>query len=287
MKLPPDFRAKRSLGQNFLVDDNIARKLVQLIAAKPEDIFVEIGPGFGALTKYIVPAGCDYTGIEIDERLLSFLREAFATFPNCRFYHEDFRRTDLTQLAAQRWQALQRGAGRGQPAQEAASRSLRVIGNIPYHLTSVIIFAAHAHRAVIADMTLTVQKEVAQRITAAPGSKDYGILGVISQTFARTEILFTVSRHVFRPKPEVDSAVVRWQFQPSPLPLRDEDFYVRLVKAIFGQRRKTLRRSIAAFLGTNDATASVAPLGSLATRRPETLSVAELIELSNVLLEDR
>lgn len=273
VKLPPDFRARKSLGQHFLVDENTARKLVHVIAPKAQDIVVEIGPGLGGLTKYIAPVGCDYTGIEIDERLVPFLREQFAAFSNCRFYHEDFRRTDLTRLAAER------GAGLA----HTETGCLRVIGNIPYHLTSVIIFTAFAHRAVIVDMILTVQKEVAQRIVAGPGGKDYGILAVMSQTFARSEILFSMSRHVFRPKPEVDSAVVRWQFQPPPLPLRDEELYRRLVKAIFGQRRKTLRRSLSGFLGTSDLPAGLAANGSVMARRPETLTVAELIKLANLL----
>lgn len=269
VKQPPDFRARKTLGQNFLIDENVARKFVQLIAPKPEEVFVEIGPGFGALTKHIVPLGCDYTGIEIDERLVPVLREQFAAFSNFRIYHEDFRDTYLTRLA----DGL---------APDRQSK-LRVIGNIPYHLTSVIIFKAFSQRAVIADMILTVQKEVAQRIIAKPGGKDYGILAVISQTFARTEILFSVSKHVFRPKPDVDSTVVRWQFQSPPLPLMDEDFYIAMVKAVFGQRRKTLRRSLSAFLGTAGLPVSDATFRSLAERRPETLAVAELIHLANLL----
>jgi len=264
VKPPVDFHARKSLGQNFLIDENVLRKLAQEIHPNPDDAFVEIGPGLGALSKYIVPAGCDYTGVEIDQRLVSILQEQFAAYKNCEIRHEDFRETDLTKIAADK------------------KRRLRVIGNIPYHLTSVIIFKAFNQRAALADMILTVQKEVAQRITATPGGKDFGILAVISQTFARAEVLFNMSKHVFRPKPDVDSSVVRWQFQPPPLQIIDEDFYIAMVKAIFGQRRKTLRRSLAAFLEKDELPTIDA---AILQQRPETLTITELIQLSNTLCQ--
>lgn len=264
MKPPDDFRARKSLGQNFLVDENVLRKLSQEIHPNPEDAFVEIGPGLGALSKYIISTGCDYTGVEIDQRLVPILQEQFAAYKNCEIRHEDFRETDLAKIASDK------------------KRSLRVIGNIPYHLTSVIIFKAFAQRDALADMILTVQKEVAARITAAPGGKEYGILSVISQTFARTEILFNMSKHVFRPKPEVDSSVVRWQFQPPPVPIKDEEFYIAMVKAIFGQRRKTLRRSLAGFLGKDDLPMIDA---AILQQRPEMLTITELIRLSNAVYQ--
>jgi 16S rRNA (adenine1518-N6/adenine1519-N6)-dimethyltransferase len=261
---PAGFRARKTLGQNFLVDENVLRKLAEVIDPKPEDVFIEIGPGLGALTKHIVPSGCDYTGIEIDQRFVPLLHEQFSAFANCRVIHQDFRETDLQQIAA------------------GKQRKLRVIGNIPYHLTSVIIFKAFAQRAALADMILTVQKEVAQRIIAAPGGKDYGILSVISQTFARTEILFNMSKHVFRPKPDVDSSVVRWRFQPPPLPIKDEEFYIAMVKAIFSQRRKTLRRSLAGFLDKVDLSVINE---AILRQRPEMLAIIELIELENILFQ--
>ncbi|MCI0695452.1 16S rRNA (adenine(1518)-N(6)/adenine(1519)-N(6))-dimethyltransferase RsmA [candidate division KSB1 bacterium] len=270
MHLPPDFSPKKSLGQNFLIDDNIARKIVHLLAPQPDDTIVEIGPGFGVLARYIIPGGCRYIGIEIDERLVPLLQKEFAAFPQAEIRHADFRKVNLAELAA--------------------GSKLRLVGNIPYHITSSIIFAAFAHHAVLRDMMLTVQKEVAGRIVATPetGGKDYGILSVVSQTFARTEILFSMSKHVFRPKPEVDSAVVRWTFQPPPEKLLDTDFYLRMVKAVFGQRRKTLRRSLAAFLQKEISMAMTADLQRpFGQRRPESLSIAELIQLANALTSER
>jgi len=259
---PLNFSPKKSLGQNFLIDENIARKIVQLLAPQPDDFIVEIGPGFGVLTKYLVPSGCRYLGIEIDQRLVPFLQKEYAAFPRAEILHADFRKVNLAELAE--------------------GKKLRLVGNIPYHITSSLVFAAFAQNNILRDMMLTVQKEVAARIVADPqtGGKDYGILSVISQTFAQTEILFTMSKHVFRPRPEVDSAVVRWIFQPPPENLPDADFYVRMVKAVFGQRRKTLRRSLAAFLGHEISVAAPVDL----QRRPENLSVRELIQLANTLI---
>lgn len=238
--------------------------MVRLLEPQPDDVIIEIGPGFGVLTKYIIPTGCRYIGIEIDERLVPLLQKEFAAFPNGEIRHADFREVNLTELAA--------------------GRKVRLIGNIPYHITSSLVFAAFEHRAVLSDMMLTVQKEVAIRIVATPGSKEYGILSVISQTFARTEILFSMSKHVFRPRPEIDSAVVRWIFGPPPERLTDTAFYLRMIKALFGQRRKTLRRSLTAFLQKN--TTSPLPAEWQRTygqRRPESLSISDLIQLANAL----
>ncbi len=260
MILPPDFQPRRSLGQNFLVDDNVARKILRAIAPQPADVIVEIGPGLGALTRHLVPVGCRYCAIEIDERLLPGLRQQFAEFPNFSLLHADFRAVDLQQLFP---------AG-----------GIRLVGNIPYHITSHIVFTAFAQRHLIRDVTLTVQREVAERLVAPAGSKTYGILSVVCQTYAAAELLFTLSAHVFRPKPEVESAVVQWRMQPPPVPIQDDAFYLEFVRTVFGQRRKTLRRSVSRLLP-----AGAPPLATSLDlqRRPETLSIAEMIELANQL----
>lgn len=260
MNWPRDFHPKKSLGQNFLVDENVLRKIVRAIDPRPDDAFVEIGPGLGALTGHLLEAGSRCVAIEIDQRLTPHLQQKFGS--HCRFtlVRADFRAVDLRQFA-----------------QEG---KLRLVGNIPYHITSHLVFTAFAQREILQDMILTVQREVAERIVAPPGGKEYSILSVISQTFAQTELLFVISPQVFRPRPEVDSAVVRWRFQPPPLPIRDATFYVTMVKTIFGQRRKTLRRSLSKLAGA-ELLASVDCLDL--QRRPETLSVPEMIRLANEL----
>ena len=257
---PPDFQPKKSLGQNFLIDENFLRKMVRALTPQPEDFFVEIGPGLGALTKHILAAGSHCLAIEIDQRLTPHLQQTFGSHSRFALLRADFREIDLRQFARQ--------------------GKLRLVGNIPYHITSHLVFTAFAQREILRDMTLTVQREVAERIVARPGGKDYGILSVISQTFAQAELLFTAPPQVFRPMPEVESALVRWRFQPPPQPLHDEEFYVAMVKSVFGQRRKTLRRSLsrlarAEVLETIDCVDL--------RRRPETLTVLEMIQLSNLL----
>ena len=257
MRRPAGFRPKKSLGQNFLVDENVARKIVNAVDPQPSDHIVEIGPGAGVLTKYLIAAGSRVHAIEIDARLIADLQKDFGRHQNFTLVHADFRKLDLRSLAG--------------------SEKIRIVGNIPYHITSPLIFSAFAQREVLCDLTLTVQKEVAERIVAGPGGKTYGILAIVSQTFASAEMLFTISPHVFRPKPKVESAVVRLQFQPPPVAISDEAFYLHLIKTMFAQRRKTLRRSLKLFL-KNTAIDFID-----LQRRPETLAVAEIIRLANHL----
>ena len=254
------FHSKRSLGQNFLIDENIAQKIVQAVDAQPDDILVEIGPGFGALTKYFVEIGNRYYAIEIDERLIPDLQKKFGHLSHFKLIHNDFRKVELAQFAGK--------------------EKIKLVGNIPYHITSHIVFTAFSQRELLKDITLTVQKEVAERIVADPGGKDYSVISIISQTFAKVRILFSLSHHVFRPRPEINSAVVQWHIQPPPLEIVDEKFFLTIVKTIFSQRRKTLRRSLKKYLDpTNDSIEKMIDL----QRRPETLSIKEIILLANSL----
>ncbi|MFQ5628875.1 MAG: 16S rRNA (adenine(1518)-N(6)/adenine(1519)-N(6))-dimethyltransferase RsmA [bacterium] len=256
------FQARKSLGQNFLHDENIARKIVRAIYPLPGESIIEIGPGFGVLTKYLVESGCRYVGVEIDDRLVPELEEKFDSFKNFELRHADFRKLDLTNLTSN-------------PA------SLRLVGNIPYHITSSIVFKAFKQHELIRDMVLMVQKEVAERIVSAAGNKSYGILSVISQTFSHPQILFTVSPHVFTPKPEVESAILRMDFSRKKQPPPEEpDFFRKMIKQAFGQRRKTLRNSLKS-LGNLDH--YIQSNNEIFNKRPEELQVDELIGLANML----
>ncbi|KAA3658957.1 MAG: ribosomal RNA small subunit methyltransferase A, partial [Calditrichaeota bacterium] len=224
------------------------------------DLVVEIGPGFGALTELLVPSECSYIGIEIDERLVPELEEKFAVYKNFSIQHLDFRKLDLSVLS-------------DKPA------SIRLIGNIPYHITSSIVFAAFVHQQVISDMMLMMQKEVAERVVSPHGCKDYGILSVVSQTYAQPKIVLTVPPSVFIPKPDVASAVVHWDFTKKQKHQPDNpEFFRNFVRTIFNQRRKIIRNTlkkigdVSQFENTN--------LFDL-QRRPEEMSVLEIIDLSN------
>ena len=258
------FEARKSLGQNFLQDDNLALKIARAINPLKTDCIVEIGPGFGALTQFLVGSGCRYTGIEIDERLVPVLRKTYRDTPDCSIVHADFRKTDLAALVAD-------------------SARIRLVGNIPYHITSSIIFKAFEQAALMKDMILMVQKEVGERIVAAPRTKQYGILSVVSQTFANVTLLFPVSPHVFWPKPDVQSAVVKWDFsrQPEIRPL-DISFYLKTVKTAFNKRRKTLRNSLKELCAIDTF---IEETGLDLKRRPEELTVDDFVALSNALLQ--
>ncbi|MCA9740806.1 MAG: ribosomal RNA small subunit methyltransferase A [Deferribacteres bacterium] len=256
------FPARKSLGQNFLHDENVVRKIVAAILPNADQRIVEIGPGFGVLTAHLLASGCQYTGIEIDERLVPALQEKYSDHSNFTLHHADFRTFDLRRISTE-------------PA------SLRLVGNIPYHITSSIIFTAFEHHQLIRDMVLMVQREVAERIVASPGSKAYGILSVISQTFAQPKFLFTVSPNVFIPRPDVESAIVLWDFsqkkQPPPC---DPSFFSAVIKKAFGQRRKTLRNSLKSYLAELK---EPFPEPELLQKRPEALPVETLIEIANKL----
>lgn len=253
-----EFRPKQSLGQNFLVDENIARKIVRCFAPKPEDTVLEIGPGFGVLTKYLLPVGCRVIAVEIDARLVAELQRRYGHEKKLVLLHQDVRQVSLRDY--------------GSP-----QRPLRVLGNIPYHITSPVIFALLENRQVVKDALLTIQREVAERIVSRPRSKGYGILSVLCQAVSRPKIEFTISRNVFYPKPEVESAVIHLDFRDGGAALRfeDEKLFFEVVKTAFGQRRKILRNALRSL----HVEAEV--LGAHSERRAEELTVEEFVDLAN------
>lgn len=255
-------RPKRSLGQNFLRDDNIARNIAAAIAPQPDDVLVEIGPGEGALTRHLAGLPRLLIAVELDDRIVGPLRERFAG-ERVQIVHGDFLETDLDALAALHHQPL------------------RIAGNIPYNITSPILFHVLDHRAAVKDLTIMVQREVARRLVSVPGTKDYGIPAVFFQLFTDIEVLFDVSPHAFVPAPEVTSSVVRLRMLPAPrFATEDEAFFRAMVRAVFGKRRKTLRNTLKSFLGRAELPGGL-PVD--AGRRPEELTVAELVSLGNFL----
>ncbi len=253
MSLSP--RAKQSLGQNFLVDDNMARKIVDAIDPQPDDIMLEIGPGRGMITRRLQPRVGHLYAVEIDRRLYDGLLHEFAGCKNFTLIQGDFLKLDMEEIAD--------------------GRKLRIVGNIPYNITSPILFRVIESRSHVNDLTLLVQKEVGLRIVSSPNSKDYGILAIISQATADVELLLKAPPTVFQPRPAVDSALIRWRFiKAKGQAIKNEKFFQSLVKQAFGMRRKMLRNSLKEYSSATTFDFS---------RRPEQLSVEEWIELANEL----
>ncbi|MGH2567578.1 MAG: 16S rRNA (adenine(1518)-N(6)/adenine(1519)-N(6))-dimethyltransferase RsmA [Bacteroidota bacterium] len=250
---------KKTLGQNFLRDENIARNIVKAVHPRADDIVVEIGPGTGAITKYLLQGAKTVLGVELDKRAAAFLRDSYGDA--------------LTVLQANIVELDLHAVARDY------SKPVRVVGNIPYHLTSEILFWLFEHRAAVHDATLMMQLEVAQRLIARPRTKEYGILSVATQFHTRPNVLFKVSRNAFSPKPKVDSALVHLAFNKE-LPPCDLSLFTALVRATFGKRRKTLRNGLR-YMGYSEE--QLGAVRFALTRRPEELSVEEFLELTGQL----
>jgi 16S rRNA (adenine1518-N6/adenine1519-N6)-dimethyltransferase len=241
--------AKKKLGQNFLLDKNIPKKIVRESGIREGDRVLEIGPGFGALTTAILETVPSFTAIEKDRELARFIREEH---PQIELIEGDFLKAPLEPLAA--------------------GGKLHVLGNIPYSITSPILFRLLDNRHLVASATLMMQHEVAQRIAAVPSTKEYGILAVQMQAFCDVKYLFKVSRSVFKPRPEVDSAVIRMVPKAAD-PVEDCEGFRLFVRRAFHQRRKTLWNNLKEYYDT-----SAVPEATLKLRA-EALSVPELITL--------
>jgi 16S rRNA (adenine1518-N6/adenine1519-N6)-dimethyltransferase len=259
-------RPRKSLGQNFLRDDRIARKIVDAMAPLPGDAVLEIGPGEGALTEHLVTTGAKLVLVELDERAVVRMREQYEA-SGVQVLHQDVLTVDLDALAA-----------------AMSVERLRVVGNIPYYITTPILFHVLDNRRRVRDLTMMVQREVARRLAAVPRTKAYGILSVFCQLFADVKILFDVQPGSFHPRPDVTSSVVRLVMLDSPrYELRDEQFFRGMVRSVFGKRRKTLRNALRYFLDGDPAEALTD--SAVLQCRPEDLTVEETVQLSNALFD--
>ena len=252
--------AKKHLGQNFLHEKGVVEKIVQAIDPKPGDRIVEIGPGQGALTFPLLDRHGALTAIEFDRDLLAPLAQAAQAHGALTLIPADVLTVDFTALAE--------------------GGQVRLAGNLPYNLSSPILFHALDHAAAIRDMHFMLQKEVVDRMAAAPGSKVYGRLSVMLQAYCTVTPLFKVPPGAFRPAPKVDSAVVRLVPRaPDTIGIEDRACFAAIVRAAFGQRRKTLRNALSG--ETDEATIEAAGIAPGA--RAEQLSVADFVRLANVV----
>lgn len=271
-RLPPDPahpRAKRSLGQNFLVDPNAQRRIVDALDATASDEVLEIGPGRGALTRHLAGRVHRLILIEKDDALVAGLQREFAADASVEVVHADVLDVPLERVTDD-------------------VSALRVIGNIPYNITTPILFALLERRPRPRDIVLTVQREVADRIVAPPGGKAYGALAVGVRTVADAAVVLQVGRKAFRPIPDVESSVVRiTPHQPPRLAPEEEIATRNLARAAFGRRRKQFQRILRDAFGlTPDAVAELeAVLGRSFRDRPETFAPEEFVALARALRE--
>jgi 16S rRNA (adenine1518-N6/adenine1519-N6)-dimethyltransferase len=275
-------RAKRSLGQNFLVDPNLQRKIVRAVAPGPGDTVVEIGPGRGALTEHLTSSGARLVAIELDDELAADLQDRYRDHPDVTIIHGDVLDWDPATLD----RTAARGTGLDGTHGDTLGGAFKVVGNIPYNITSPILFRLLDWRPLPELIVLMVQKEVAERIMAGTGEKAYGALTVGVRARADVERLFTVGRQAFRPVPGVDSAVIH--IRPRAGAGREADAPLRaLTRAAFGMRRKQLQKILrtAPGYGLDPAGAErvLAGLGLAPEDRPETLDPDTFVALAAAL----
>lgn len=256
------FKTKKSLGQNFLNDPGVIEEIADACGAGPEDTVVEIGPGLGVLTDALSERAGRVIAVELDDRLIPILRTKFALHPNVEIVHEDILKFD--------WSSI------------GPAGSLRIVGNLPYYITTPILLGILEKDVPAKNITVMVQKEVADRIVAKPGGKDFGVLSVSLQYYAECRKVINVPAECFDPAPKVDSAVVVLELKSQrALDPGGEEKLFRLVKTAFSQRRKTLLNSLS---GLGFEKEKIQELlinnGIDPSRRAETLSVEEYIKLS-------
>ena len=251
-------KPKKSLGQNFLIDENISRKTVSLLDIDPNDEFLEIGPGYGSLTKYILEKTKYLTCVEID----STIAEKIATgYPSLKIINDDILNISLSELIG-------------------SQKKIRIVGNIPYNITSQIIFHIIDQREFVKDLTMMIQLEVAQRVVASPRTKAYGILSVITQAYSKPTLLFKIPPTCFFPKPRVDSGIISFDFSKTHnAKIKNHNIFRKLVRTTFAKRRKILSNSIKDLSDNFD----YKTIHFDFTKRAEELSVEEFIELSNMV----
>lgn len=266
-------RPRKRFGQHFLAP-GWARKVVAAIAPQPGDIFLEIGPGTGALTLPLAESGAPILAIDIDRDLVAELAPRVP--PNVTLIAADVLQTNVMSLV--RGMAPQRPPGSALVPEPP--RRYRVVGNLPYNVATPIIFRLielHRHDAGVADATVMVQREVADRLLSPPGRKEYGALSIFAQLHARVSRLLELPPGAFVPAPKVRSTVIRLTFAPPTVRIVDDERFVRLVQTMFGQRRKTLRNTLKRL--TPAAEAVLERAGINPQRRPETLQLAELARI--------
>ena len=271
-----EFAFQKRFGQNFLVDARVLDKIIQSAGVTKEDCVLEVGPGIGTMTQALSEAARQVVAVEIDDHLIPILQETLKECPNVKVIHGDILKTDVKAIADE--------YNEGCP--------LHVIANLPYYITTPIIMGLFESGVPLKSITIMVQKEVADRMKAEPGTKDYGALSLAVQYYAEPYLVANVPPNCFIPRPNVGSAVIRLtRHEQPPVQVADEKLMFRLIRAAFNQRRKTLANSLnnspELFFPKEQIQEAIAALDVSPSVRGETLSLEQFAQLANLLSKKR
>lgn len=270
-----DFAFQKKFGQNFLIDSHVLDKIIVAAGVTKEDVVLEIGPGFGTMTQYLAEAAKEVIAVEIDKTLIPILHETLADYDNVTIINEDILKVDIAKLVEEK--------NGGKP--------IKVVANLPYYITTPIIMGLFESHVPLDNITVMVQKEVAQRMQAGPGTKDYGALSLAVQFYAEPYIVANVPPNCFIPRPGVGSAVIRLtKWENPPIAVKDESFMFSLIRASFNQRRKTLQNSLVnggIQITKEQVVEALEQMELSPTVRGEALTLEQFAQLSDRLCEGK
>ncbi|SET23217.1 dimethyladenosine transferase [Natronincola peptidivorans] len=268
------FKFSKSLGQNFLIDKNILEKIVEAAEITKEDWVIEVGPGIGSLTQHIAEKAGKVVAVEIDRNLIPILEKTLEAYNNTEVIHEDILKVNLHEVIEEKF----------------GKKKIKVIGNLPYYVTTAIIMKFLEEKVPMTSMTVMIQQEVAQRMQASPSTKDYGSLSIAVQYYCQPKILLKVPPAVFMPRPKVDSTVIRLDVLEKPrVQVENEKLFFQIIRDAFGKRRKTLVNALSTgnlSLNKEDIRKAMEIAGIEEKRRGETLSIEEFAKLANHLAKE-
>ena len=266
------FHFAKKFGQNFLIDTHVLDKIVRAAEITPEDYVLEIGPGIGTLTQYLCESAKHVFAVEIDDNLIPILQDTLSAYDNVTVIHNDVLKLDINKLVEEKCEG----------------KRIKVVANLPYYITTPILMGLFESHVPMESVTVMVQKEVAQRMQALPGGKDYGALSLAVQFYAEPYIVANVPPNCFIPRPAVGSAVIRLtRYQEKPVKVNDSTFMFKIIRASFNQRRKTLQNGLynssELRIPKEKTVAALEEMGLTPTIRGEKLSLEEFAKLSDIL----
>lgn len=268
-----NFNFQKKFGQNFLIDTHVLEKIIDAAQITREDCVVEIGPGIGTMTQYLAESAGHVVAVEIDKALIPILEDTLSSYENVEVINEDILKVDLQKLVEEK----------------NGGRPVKVVANLPYYITTPIVMGLFESHVPLHSITIMVQKEVADRMQAGPGSKDYGALSLAVQYYADAKVVANVPPNCFIPRPNVGSAVIRLtRYEKTPVEAKDEAFLFALIRASFNQRRKMLTNGLnnapGLHVNKEEVRKALLSMGLSENIRGEALTLEQFAQLSNLLM---